>query len=196
MKSRLIKFSFVAALAMFFATEQALAANDPSYRREESRRDRIQAREPERIDHSKVVYKEPTPVVQAVRTLPPTATPIKHKGNYVYFHDGRYYRREADRYIAVPAPVGVKVENLPLGAKLLRLLDAVYYYCEGTYYAPSRNEYVVVDVPQNITVSTLPAEADQITIDGKDYYIYNGTVYSIVLTPEGKVFQSTGTIGL
>ncbi len=145
---------------------------------------------------SKVVYKNPAPSVKAVHKLPSTSITINNKGVNFHASNGRYYRHDGGRYIAVAPPRGMRIRTLPIGYSIVRLLDATYYYYQGVYYAQSGKEYVVVNAPEDIIVATLPEETEQITYEGKDYYIYMSDIYAVVITPDGKAFKKVGELGI
>lgn len=196
MRPDLFKISMIAALGIFVATDGASASNKKTSPQQSSnKKNKIVTPVKKVVQPSKVVYKEPTPALKVVRTIPSTALVLNYKGLSLHLSNGLYYRREADKYISVSAPIGLKIQTLPVGYSLVHVLGKPYYYYQGTYYVQSKSEYEVVEAPADVIVATLPEEAEQITIEGKDYYIYNGNIYSIVITPDGKAFKMSGSLG-
>lgn len=196
----LLKVSMITALGIFVASTEASAVNKKSDKKStpstSSAPKTTTTTKKVVVSPSKVVYKKPTPTVQAVRTIPKTTVVVKNKGLDYHYSNGSYYRYSGGRYIVVPAPKGARVKTLPIGYTLLKLLDRTYYYYQGAYYLQSGSSYQVVDAPQDIIVPTLPEESDLITMEGKDYYVYDGCIYSIVLTPDGKAFKMVGQLDI
>ncbi|MFI3322649.1 MAG: DUF6515 family protein [Rikenellaceae bacterium] len=146
------------------------------------------------VPSSKITYSKSKTPIKTVRTLPHGASMIKSYGGNLYHHNGKYYRKDVNRYVTVHPPVGLRVNTLPIGYKVLRFFDRLYYYSEGAYYANIGNQYEVVVPPDDIIVDSLPEETEIITIEGRDYYLYNGLVYSVVVTPDGKAFKLDGEL--
>ncbi len=146
------------------------------------------------IPSSKVVYKKPTPTIKATYSLPKSHTVVKRNGINFYISNGKYYRRDANRYIAVAPPIGLRVSVLPVGFVMLTQFATALYYYDGVYYEKSGSAYQVVEAPDEVIVTSLPEETELVTIDDKTYYIYGGNVYSVVYTPDGKVFKLTGNL--
>ncbi len=197
MKLNLIKSAMIAAAGVFIVNGEANAnviAKTPSPKEKQTKTKKVVTPTKKVVPSSRVTYKKSSPIIKAVRSVPPKTVVIKHKGLSFYNHNGLFYRKEPNRYVAIPAPIGLRIAALPLGYTLVKLLNQSYYYYQGTYYRQYRNEYEVVAAPQDIIVSALPEEADQITLDGKDYYLYNGDLYAIVITPNGKAFQMVGNL--
>ncbi|APD08194.1 hypothetical protein UJ101_02696 [Flavobacteriaceae bacterium UJ101] len=105
-----------------------------------------------RTTSPRVVYKRPTPVVRAVRTLPATAVVVKYNGVRYHYHNGLYYRYNSGRYVVVTAPKGVRVSVLPVGYNRIVIGGKPYFYFRGVYYVSVNNGYKVVEAPDNIIV--------------------------------------------
>lgn len=147
-----------------------------------------------RTTSPRVVYKRPTPVVRAVRTLPATAVVIKRNGVRYHYYNGRYYRYNRGRYVIVTAPRGVRIKVLPVGYRRIVIAGKPYFYFQGVYYVSVNNGYKVVEAPDNIIVYELPEEAEQVEIDGKTFYEYDAKLYKVVTTPDGKGFKVVGDL--
>ncbi len=194
MRTKLFNIVTLALLSITVSTATAAPKQEP--KKQTTSKKQTTVKKGITVQPSKVVYKKPTPTVKATFSLPSTSITISNKGVNLHLSNGRYYRQDAGRYIAVAPPRGMKIRALPAGYVALSMMGMAYYYYEGIYYQQSGKEYVVVNAPEDIVVSSLPEETEQVTYEGKDYYIYNNDIYSVVITPDGKAFKKVGELDI
>lgn len=82
------------------------------------------------------------------RRLPFSSEKIIHRGRYLYYHQGEFFRRNKRGYISIPPPFGAKVSKLPFGSQRHSLYgenifekDGVFYQKDGWHYRVIRNPF-------------------------------------------------------
>ena len=85
--------------------------------------------------------------VVVVKTLPHGYHTIRYSGHDYYVHQGRFYRRQPQGFVLVPAPVGAVVVSLPAGHVRLTVGGQVYFHYGSVYYRTARGGYRIVAPP-------------------------------------------------
>lgn len=84
-------------------------------------------------------------------------------GMELYFWEGMYYRRYADRYVVVQPPVGAVVTTIPPEAQITVVDGVPYYNVNGVTYVSSGLGYQVVPPPR-VVVATPVVAAQPVTV--------------------------------
>lgn len=128
------------------------------------------------------------PALRSFHTmLPDQAVKVSQKEEFLYYHNGIYYKSVNSGYLIVQPRSGILIHSLPVGHIKVKMGTSTYYYYYGTYYFKHEGCYVSTEPPNGIRIDALPEGYKTIKIDGKDYYILDGVYYKVVQEPDGRL---------
>jgi hypothetical protein len=128
------------------------------------------------------------PAQQSFHTkLPVQAVKVTQREEFLYYHNGIYYKPVNSGYLIVQPLSGTQIHSLPAGHIKVKMGTRNYYYYYGTFYIEDEDCYVSVEPPHGIKIDALPEGYKTIKIDGKYYYLLNGVYYKAVQKSNGSL---------
>ncbi|AWV98259.1 DUF6515 family protein [Arcticibacterium luteifluviistationis] len=146
------------------------------------------------VPRKNVEYKTTRKKVVTVRTLPKTATVVKHNNVSLYYDNSRFYRLNGGRYVPAQPNVGFQIRTLPVGYKTFNHRGLNYFLNNGIYFVKVNNYYEVVNPEIGTVVYELPAEAERVSLSGRALYEFNNVLYERIQTRGTRAYEVVGFI--